>query len=235
MYGHVNHNIERPPAELVQRFREIWTSTMCDVMGRHGGMGPEIRPILDGIRLAGTALTVLSFPADNITTHKALQLAQPGDVLVIDDGGGRNTAAFGHNMSLRARNAGVVGVVTNGSIRDLQLLRKDRFPIFCSGVCPRSPQKNTPGSVNVPIQVGGLVVNPGDVVIGDDDGVAVVPGAFARELIDLAEERMKMEYEQAEDIRSGKAPLEILHGASWVDDNLRGKIREIGKRPDRGK
>jgi 4-hydroxy-4-methyl-2-oxoglutarate aldolase len=235
MYGHVNYNIERLPAELVRRFREIWTSTLCDVMGRHGGMGPEIRPINEGIRLAGTALTVLSFPADNITTHKALQLAKPGDVLVIDDGGGHNTAAFGHNMSLRAGSVGVVGVVTNGAIRDLQLLRKDQFPVFCSGVCPRSPQKNTPGSVNVPIQVGGVVVNPGDIVVGDDDGVAVVPVTIARELIHQAEDRMKMEYQQAEDIRSGKAPLEILHGASWVDDALRGKIREIGKSGDHEK
>jgi 4-hydroxy-4-methyl-2-oxoglutarate aldolase len=235
MYGQVNYNIVRPAAELVQRFRDIWTSTLCDSMGRHGVMGPEIRPIIEGIRLVGTALTVLSFPADNITTHKALQLAQSGDVLVIDDGGGHNTAAFGHNMSLRARNRGIVGVVTNGAVRDLRLLRADRFPIFCTGVCPRSPQKNTPGSVNVPIQVGGLVVNPGDIVVADDDGVAVVPSAIASDVVRLAEDRMKMEYQQAEDIRGGKLPLEILHGASWVDDTLRGKITEIGKANDHKK
>jgi len=180
-------------------------------------------------------LTVLSFPADNITTHKALQLAEPGDVIVIDDGGGHNTAAFGHNMSIRARNGGVLGVVTNGAIRDLQLLRKDQFPIFCCGVCPRSPQKNTPGSINVPVQVGGLVVNPGDIVVGDDDGVAVVPADFAAEIVRRAEDHMKMEHQQAEDIRSGKAPLEILRGASWVDDALRGKIFEVGKADDRKK
>jgi 4-hydroxy-4-methyl-2-oxoglutarate aldolase len=235
MYGYVNYNIERPPAELVQRFHNIWASTLCDVMGRHGGMGHEIRPILEGTRLVGTALTVLSFPGDNITTHKALQLAQPGDVLVIDDGGGHNTAAFGHNMSLRAKSAGAVGVVTNGAIRDLQLIRKDQFPIFCSGVCPRSPQKNTPGSVNVPIQVGGVVVSPGDVVVGDDDGVAIVPAADATGIIREAEKRMEMEHQQAEDIRAGKVPLEILYGASWVDDILRGKIREIGKASDGGR
>lgn len=235
MYGQVNYNIQRPPSELIQRFRDIWTSTLCDVMGRHGAMGTEIRPIFDGMRLAGTALTVLSFPSDNITTHKALQLAQPGDVLVIDDGGGRNTAAFGHNMSLRARKGGIIGVVTNGAIRDLRLLREDRFPIFCTGVCPRSPQKNTPGSVNVSIQVGGVVVSPGDIVVADDDGVAVVPAAVAAEVASKAEDRMKMEYQQAEDIRAGKLPLEILHGASWVDDILRGKITEIGKVSDHKK
>jgi 4-hydroxy-4-methyl-2-oxoglutarate aldolase len=190
-------------------------------------MGPEIRPLYDGARIVGPALTVLCFPGDNITTHKALQLAQPGDVLVIDDGGGRNTAAVGHNMSLRARSQGVVGVVTNGSVRDVALLRRDKFPVFCAGVCPRSPQKNTPGSINVPVQVGGLVVQPGDIVVADDDGVAVVPLSDAEEIARRAGERMKMERQQAEDIKAGRLPLEILFGPTWVDDTLRGKITEV--------
>jgi len=227
MYGLVVHDVRRPPKELVEQFRGIWTSTLCDAMGRFGVMGPEIRPIFEGIQLLGTALTVLCFPGDNITTHKALQLAEPGDVLVINDGGARNTAAFGHNMSLNARRRGVVGVVTNGTIRDLFLLRADRFPIFCSGVCPRSPQKNTPGSVNVPVEVGGVVVHPGDIVVGDDDGVAVVPADASADIARKASERMKMERQQAEDIKSGKLPLEILFGPTWVDDTLKGKITEV--------
>lgn len=140
-------------------------------MGRHGVMTPEIRSIFDGIRLVGTAFTVLNYPNDNITTHKALTMAQPGDVLVIDEGRENNTGSFGHNMSLQARNRGVAGVVTNGCVRDIALLREERFPVFCRGVCPRSAQKNTPGSINVPVPVGGLVVSPGDIVIGDDDGI----------------------------------------------------------------
>ncbi len=227
MYGHVVRGIPRPAPELVDRFREVWASTLCDCMGRHGGMGPEIRPIYEGARVLGTALTVLCFPGDNITTHKALQLARPGDVLVIDDGGSRNTAAFGHNMSLRARAQGVVGVVTNGSIRDLALLRRDQFPVFCSGVCPCSPQKNTPGAINVPVQVGGLVVQPGDIVVADEDGVAVVPLSGAEEIARKAGERMEMERQQADDIKAGRLPLEILFGPTWVDDTLRGKITEI--------
>lgn len=235
MYTHVVHNVNRPAVELVERFRNIWASTLCDAMGRHGVTGPEIRPIFEDIHLVGTALTVLCFPGDNITTHKALQLAQPGDVLVVDDGGAHNTSVFGHNMSLRARKKGVVGLVTNGAVRDLRLLREDRFPIFCSGVCPRSPQKNTPGAVNIPVQVGGVVVQPGDIVVGDDDGVAVVPLAIVDEIIGKAEERMEMERRQADAIKAGDVPLEILYGPTWVDDILDGKVTDVTAFDDRSR
>lgn len=229
MYGQIHHDTPRPPEELVRRFDGVWAAVCCDAMGRHGVMGREIRPIYEGIRLVGVALTVLAFPGDNLTTHKALQMVRPGDVIVIDDGGAHDVAAFGHNMSLRARKGGAVGVVTNGSIRDLNLLKGDRFPIFCSGVCPRSPQKNTPGSVNVPVQVGGVTIQPGDIVVADDDGVAVVPLSIAADIAEKVAKRMEMEHQQAEDIKAGKLPLEILFGANWVDDALKGKVVEIGR------
>ena len=152
-------------------------------MGRHGLMTPEIRPIFESIQLVGVAFTVLNFPNDNITTHKALQMVEPGDVLVIDEGRENNTGSFGHNMSLQARNRGVAGLVSNGCVRDVRLLRKEKFSVFCRSICPRSAQKNTPGAINVPVQVGGLVINPGDIVVGDDDGVAVVPLSIAEEVL----------------------------------------------------
>ncbi|MBI3068299.1 MAG: 4-carboxy-4-hydroxy-2-oxoadipate aldolase/oxaloacetate decarboxylase [Betaproteobacteria bacterium] len=227
MYGHIIHDVPRPPQGLVEQFRGIWTSTLGDTMGRHGIMMPEIRPIYEEIGLVGVAFTVLNYPNDNITTHKALHMVQPGDVLVIDEGRDNNTGAFGHNMSLQARNRGVAGLVTNGCVRDVRLLRKERFPVFCRGVCPRSAQKNTPGAINVPVQLGGLVVQPGDIVVGDDDGVAVVPLAIADEVLRRAKERMDMEHQQARDIREGKKPLEILFGDDWVDAALKGKVKEV--------
>lgn len=229
MYGEIHYDVPRPSAELLKKFEGVWAAVCCDAMGRHGVMGREIRPIYGDIRIVGPALTVLAFPSDNVTTHKALQLVRPGDVIVIDDGGAHDVAAFGHNMSLSARARGAIGVVTNGSIRDLNLLRRDHFPIFCSGVTPRSPQKNTPGSVNVPVHVAGVVVKPGDIVVGDDDGVAVVPLEIAADIAEKVGKRMEMEAQQAEDIKHGKRPLEILFGATWVDDTLKGKIVEIGK------
>lgn len=225
MYGHVIHNVNRPSEKLLEKFKDIWPSTLCDAMGRHGVMNSEIRPIFDGIQLLGTALTVLCFPGDNSTTHKALQLIKPGDILVIDDGD-YNTGTFGHNMSLHARARGALGVITSGAIRDLKLLRGDKFPIFCRSVSPRSPQKNTPGAINGPIHVGGVVVNAGDIIVADDDGVAVVPLPIAEDIVKKAKERQQMELDQAEGIKKGELPLEILYGATWVDDLLAGKIVE---------
>jgi 4-hydroxy-4-methyl-2-oxoglutarate aldolase len=226
VYGVINHNYARPPESLVQQFAGIWTSTIADTMGRHGVMMPEIRPIFENIRVLGVAFTVLNYPNDNITTHKAITMLKPGDVLVIDEGRDNNTGAFGHNMSLQARNRGIVALISNGCVRDVRLLREEKFPAFCRGVCPRSAQKNTPGSINIPVHVGGLVISPGDIVIGDDDGVAVVPLAAAEDVLKKAKLRMDMEYQQAQDIKDGKKPLEILYGDSWVDAALKGKVQE---------
>jgi 4-hydroxy-4-methyl-2-oxoglutarate aldolase len=227
MYGEIHHKFQRPASSLLQKLDGIWTSTLADTMGRHGVMMPEIRPIFDRIRLVGVALTVLNYPNDNITTHKALTMLEPGDVLVIDEGRENNTGSFGHNMSLQARNRGAAGIVSNGCVRDVRLLREEKFPVFCRSVCPRSAQKNTPGAINVPVQVGGLVVSPGDIVVGDDDGVAVIPLSVAEDVINRARERMDMEFQQARDIKDGKKPLEIIFGDNWVDAALKGKVREF--------
>ena len=227
MYGHIHHHFPRAPQELLAQLEGVWTSTIADTMGRHGVMMPEIRPIFEPIRVVGVAFTVLNYPNDNITTHKALTMVQPGDVLVIDEGRENNTGSFGHNMSLQARNRGVAGLVSNGCMRDIRLLREEKFPAFCRGVCPRSAQKNTPGSINVPVHVGGLVISPGDIVVGDDDGVAVIPLAVAEEVLKGARQRMDMEYQQARYIREGRKPLEIMFGDNWVDTALQGKVQEF--------
>ena len=227
MYGHVYHTISRPAPDLLARFKGIWTATLSDAMGMHGIMMPEIKPFFTGIRILGTAFTVLNYPNDNITTHKALLMAQPGDVLVIDEGRGNFMGSFGHNMSLQARKRGVVGVVTNGHARDASLLIEEKFPIYCLGGCPRQSQKVRPGAINIPVSVGGVVISPGDIVVGDDDGVAVIPLSIAEEVLKRASDRQQMEYQQAKDIKGGKKPLEIVYGDSWVDAALVGKITEF--------
>jgi 4-hydroxy-4-methyl-2-oxoglutarate aldolase len=227
MYLQIVANPRRPSPELVERFRGIWTSTVSDAMGRHGVMAGTIRPLFQPIQLLGVALTVLNYPSDNITTHRALPLARPGDVLVVDDGTGSDVGAFGHNMSLAARARGVVGLVTSGCIRDSRLLREEGFPIFSHGVNPRSAQKNTPGSINIPVQVGGVVVRPGDIVIGDDDGVVVVPLAVAEEIAQVATARQAMERRQAQEIREGRQALEILYGADWASEALKDKLKLV--------
>ena len=221
MYGHIYYNIPRPAPDLVAALGEIPTSTISDAMGRHGAVNPTIRPIYEGVRMAGAALTVLCFPGDNIMTHKALHMVQPGDVLVIDDGD-YDTGCFGLRSAATVRANGGVGAVMSGSVRDVTQLRAEKFPIFCRGVSPRAPQKNTPGSINVPVHIGGIVIVPGDIVIGDDDGLVVIPLGMAEEILEKSRRRDRQERESS----VSELPPDP-HGATrTLDDMLKGKVVE---------
>lgn len=223
MYGHIYYDTDRPVPDLLQAFHDLSSATLSDAMGRHGAMNATIRPIYEGIRMVGAALTVLCFPGDNLMTHKALQMVKPGDVLVVDAGDAAS-GCFGHKSALRARSLGGVGAVVSGSVRDAAMLRHDRFPTFCSGISPRAPQKNTPGSINVPVHVGGIVVLPGDIVVGDDDGVAVVPLAVAREILEKAKLRDRRERESVS--AAGELPLDPSGAALQLEALLKGKVVE---------
>lgn len=224
MYGSIYYNVARAAPELLAAFAKVSTAALSDAMGRHGAMKPVIRPIYDDIRLVGTALTVLCFPGDNIMTHKSLEMVQPGDVLVIDDGD-HETGCFGHRSAMQARARGGVGLVASGSVRDIAALRADRFPVFCRGASPRAPQKNTPGSINVPVHVGGIVVLPGDIVVGDPDGVVVVPLASAEAVLEkaLARERQELRPPSA---TAGELPPDPAGRTPTIDELLRGKVVE---------
>jgi 4-hydroxy-4-methyl-2-oxoglutarate aldolase len=223
VYGHIYYNIARPGPALREAFAEVSTSALSDAMGRHGALSSQIRPLYDGIRMVGSALTVLCFPGDNIMTHKALQMVEPGDVLVIDDGD-YDTGCFGHRSALAARSRGGTGVVVSGSVRDAAMLRADRFPTFARGVSPRAPQKNTAGSINVPIHVGGIVICPGDIVVGDDDGIVAVPLAMAAEVLQKAKVREQRERDTAGQF--GELPQDPAGAALQLDDLLKGKVIE---------
>ncbi|MDQ8730452.1 4-carboxy-4-hydroxy-2-oxoadipate aldolase/oxaloacetate decarboxylase [Bradyrhizobium sp. LHD-71] len=224
MYGHIFYQVARPEPEILVAFLEIPTATLSDSMGRHGALASDIRPMYEGIRMVGAALTVLCFPGDNLMTHKALQMVQPGDVLIVDDGNS-NTGCFGHRSALAARARGGVGAVVSGSIRDVAMLRQEGFPVFARGVSPRAPQKNTPGSINVPVHVGGIVVCPGDIVVGDDDGVVVVPRAMAKAVLEKARFRDLKEKDLGS-TATGELPLDPSGAALSLDDLLAGKVVE---------
>lgn len=224
MYGHIYYNVTRPAADLLACFHDVSTSTLSDAMGRHGALSSSIRPLFEGVRMVGQALTVLCFPGDNLMTHKALQMVEPGDVLMIDDGD-HDTGCFGHKSAMHARSRGGVGVVASGSVRDVAMLRQDRFPTFSRSVSPRAPQKNTAGSINVPIQIGGIVIHPGDIVVGDDDGVVVVPLAMAAQMVEKAKFRDLKERQSAGNA-PGELPLDPAGAALTVDDLLKGKVVE---------
>lgn len=162
-------------AEVVRQFRELPVANVSDVMSRITAAGPRLRPLhAEGI-LAGPALTVRTRPGDNLMVHKALQIAEPGDVIVVDAGGDLTNAIIGELMLAHAEKIGLSGIVINGAVRDYGAIRIGKFPVFAAGVTHRGPYKDGPGEINVPIAIDGMVIEPGDLILGDDDGLLCVP------------------------------------------------------------
>lgn len=196
--------IERPPKEIVKALRERSVATIHEEMGKAGLMSASIKSLFPGTKMAGPALTVRCALGDNLMLHRGLSLAQPGDVLVVD-AQSAEVITWGELATISARALGVAGVVTNGSVRDLPGLRKmETFPIFYRTVSAAGASKSKAGSVNVPVAVGGIVVRPGDIIVGDDDGVVVVPPEDAKEVIARALEREARERELAKALAEGK-------------------------------
>lgn len=187
-------DFERPEAHLVDGFRGAATGHLCDALGRSAAMSHRIKPVAPGMTLCGVAFTIKARPVDNLVVWKALDVALPGDVLVI-----ATHEHFGHSTwgDLTSRVAAIRklgGVVTDGAVRDVDGIVEAGLPVFAAGVTPNSPQKDGPGEFNVPVSCGSQVVQPGDILVGDGDGVVVVPLADAHAA--LAELRNIQRYEQ---------------------------------------
>jgi regulator of RNase E activity RraA len=176
---------ERPDPATVTGFGAFETPAISDLMNRLYTMAPDIHPLTDpGLRILGPACTVRVYPGDNLMVHKSLDVARPGDVIVVAAGGSPMNAALGDLISTKARHRGVAGFVVDGFIRDLPAIRAlGDFPVFARGVTPIGPLHRGPGEINFPIAAGGIVVNPGDIVVGDLNGVVVVPASIADELL----------------------------------------------------
>lgn len=202
-------------ADVVARFAKLPVANVSDSMSRLTAGGAQLRPMHGGGVLAGPALTVKAPPGDNLMLHKAIALAQPGDVIVMDAGGDLTNALMGEMMLMQATARGVAGVVINGAIRDAAYLRAQHVPVFAAGVTHRGPYKNGPGEINVPIAIGGMVIEPGDLVIGDDDGVLCVPFDQTEAVFEAATAKFEAEQRQIANIQAG------THDASWVDKQLR--------------
>lgn len=162
--------------EWVEKFRPLPVANISDsAMSRMTGGGPRLRPYHAGGVLCGPALTVKSRPGDNLMTHYALNLAVPGDIIVVDCGGDLTNSIVGERMLAYAERKGFGGVIINGSIRDVAYVRQRNFPVYAAGVTHRGPYKDGPGEINVPVAFDGMVIEPGDLVIGDEDGLLCVP------------------------------------------------------------
>jgi regulator of RNase E activity RraA len=202
-------------AEVVQQFRDLPVASVSDVMARITAAGPRLRPLHAGGVLAGPALTVKSRPGGNLMVHKALQMAEPGDVIVVDAGGDFSNAIIGELMLAQAARIGVAGVVINGAVRDYGAIRASRFPVFAAGVIHRGPYKDGPGEVNVPIAIDGMIVEPGDLILGDDDGLVCV--AYADTTTVHAAAVAKQEAEA----KIMAATAEGSVSRPWVDETLK--------------
>jgi 4-hydroxy-4-methyl-2-oxoglutarate aldolase len=169
--------IKRPPEQTISKLRTLPAANIADALGKPCAftLDPQIRPAFDGIRLVGPAVTVREHPDCNLMSHAAIDLMQRGDVLAVDAGGYTGTAVGGFLMSRKMMSKGVEGVVVDGAWRDRSEITKAKFPVYCRAWQPGGPHKDVPGSVNLPVSIGGVVVHPGDVIIGDDDGVVIVP------------------------------------------------------------
>ncbi|NVL89472.1 MAG: hypothetical protein HWN69_00560 [Desulfobacterales bacterium] len=218
--GVVNTKIERPSAEVVERFKELPTSIISDAMNRSNAMHAEIKCLNSNIKMVGTAVTVKGMVGCNIMSHKAIYVAEPGDVIVFDARGHTDTSVWGFLQTKACVLRGITGIVIDGSVRDSLEIRQSGLPVFCRGITPAGPHKGWGDSVNVPIQCGGVPVSPGDIIVGDDDGVIVVPGGQATEILKKAEAEMTKEEDWFKKLDEGQTTLEIL--------SLDEKIAEMG-------
>jgi regulator of RNase E activity RraA len=182
----IRADVARPDRELVAGFGEFDTPSISDRMNRLYTMAPGIHNLTDErLRIVGPACTVKVYPGDNLMVHKALDIAQPGDVVVVDTSASTMTAVLGDLVSQKARHRGLAGFVVDGLVRDLPAIRslKD-FPVFARGVTPTGPLHRGPGEINYPVCAGGIVVEPGDIIVGDAIGVVVIPQEIAGDLLE---------------------------------------------------
>jgi RraA family protein len=201
-------------ADIVAKFRELPVANISDSMSRLTAAGAKLRPIHAGGVLAGPAFTVKTRPGDNLMVHKALDIAEPGDIVVVDGGGDLTNSLIGEMMTAHAQQRGIAGIVIYGAIRDYDVLHAGHYPVFAAGVTHRGPYKDGPGEINVPIAIDGMVIAPGDLVVGDGDGLVCVPYEQTAEVLKATEAKHAAELKQIEAIKAGTSDR------AWVDAAL---------------
>jgi regulator of RNase E activity RraA len=202
-------------ADMVARFSALPVANISDCMSRMIAGGARLRPMHAGGVMAGPAFTVRSRPGDNLMLHKALDLAEPGDIIVCDAGGDVSNALIGELMVAHAIKRRLGGMVINGAIRDASAIRAGSFPVFAAGVTHRGPYKDGPGEINVAIAIDGMVIEPGDIIVGDDDGFVSVPYAAMAEVLKATEAKNAAEEKQMAEIKAGTSDR------SWIDATLK--------------
>ena len=201
--------MERPEPELVEAAAKFGSATLHEAMGREGALPAAIKPVASGMTVCGPAVTVQAKPFNNINIHRAIYAADPGDVLVVDVGGGYEGGYFGEIMAQAAVDRELGGLVINGCVRDGDLLQEIGFPVFARGLAIQGTLKEEGGSINQPVIVGDVTVMPGDVVRGDRDGVVAIPRARLAEAIAASEARENKEAGIIAELKEGKRTLDL--------------------------
>lgn len=196
-------SVPKVPPALIEGFRNAPTSIISDNLSRLAG-AVGLRPFHRSGRLIGAAFTVRTRPGDNLAIHQALELVGPGDVIVVDGGGDETRALIGEIMKNIAEHRGAAGYVIDGAIRDVAAFASSDFPCFARAVIHRGPYKSGPGEINVPVSIGGQVISPGDIVVGDEDGVVSFPVSIATELLEAVKAQIVREQQTLISIREGR-------------------------------
>ena len=210
----VRRNFERPPAECVKKLQEVPTGFVVDAQNGTGALDWKIKPLDEKMCFVGPAMTVKAEPRDYLPVQPAIALSQRGDVLVISNGGYDGAAVIGDNVAAMARNQGIAAIVTDGLVRDIEGILAAEIPVFCCGVSPNSPYAHGPGRVGLPISISRSVIQPGDMIVGDRNGVVVISRNDIDKVISSIEVVKKKEVELESKISKG------LCYADWVDDYL---------------
>ena len=210
-----------PRADLaeVDKLAGYGTATVHEAIGRDGYLGPAIRPNQQGARIAGTALTVVCWPGDNLMIHAAVEQARPGDIIVVTTTSPSSDGAFGELLATSLASHGVRGLVMGAGLRDTQELRDMGFPAWTAHVSAQGTVKETPGAVNVPVSLGGQVIRPGDAIVADDDGVCVVPRLGVPQALTASEARIAKEEASRKQLAAGALGLDMY--------NLRPKLAKV--------
>lgn len=211
----ISRDIERVSPELVARASKFQAAILADVAGRRGTLHGRVKPLSPKMKVAGPAVTVEVRPGDNLAIHAALAIAKPGDVIVVDGKGDLTCALIGEIMATQAHATGLAGLVLDAAVRDSHELANGEFPVFSAGLNPCGPTKSVAGRVNVQISAGGTTINPGDLIVGDADGVVVIPRDDVPMILELAQKKVDAETRRIAAIKNGDTR------ASWLEKELR--------------
>jgi len=216
----VYRNIKRADAEVMKLLGELGVATVHEAQGRQGLMKPYMRPIYPTAKIGAPAITVSCQPGDNLMIHAAVEVVQPGDVLVVTTTAESTDGMFGDLLASSLRARGCAGLIIDAGVRDVTDLTAMEFPVWSKAISAQGTVKATAGSVNIPVVCAGALVNPGDVIVADVDGVVVVPRADAAEVAKLSDQRRIKEEKNRVQLKAGQLGLDMY--------GLRAKLKELG-------